>query len=162
MFNRDVMEITRSVKQVFESLEKAEDATLQLVMPSYYLLTMKMAPAVRDSVMTRTFKDNLRKYLDSTFWTSINALHWMATFLDPSFKQLVFIPENNASDARFKRNLQSDLDTWMTEELNVVTERLNACVVDAEQDRLEYSFMLHSCLHDIFLVITHKCCLWLL
>jgi len=48
MFNRDVMEITRSVKQVFESLEKAEDATLQLVMPSYYLLTMKMAPAVRD------------------------------------------------------------------------------------------------------------------
>jgi len=46
MFNRDVMEITSSVKQVFESLEKAEDATLQLVMPSYYLLTMKMAPAV--------------------------------------------------------------------------------------------------------------------
>jgi len=27
-FNRDVMEITRSVKQVFESFKKAEDATL--------------------------------------------------------------------------------------------------------------------------------------
>jgi len=98
-FNRDVMEITRSVKQVFESLEKAADATLQLVVPSYYLLTMKMAPAVQDSVMTRTFNDNLRKYLDLKLWTCINALHWMATFLDPSFKQLEFIPQNNASDA---------------------------------------------------------------
>jgi len=110
---------------------------------------MKMAPAVRDSVMTRTFKDNLRKYLDLKFWTSINALHWMATFLDPSFKQLEFISQNNASDARFKRNLQSDLDTWMMEKLNVVTDRLNARVADAEPDRLEYSFILHCCLHDI-------------
>jgi len=103
------------------------------------------------SVMTRTFKDNLRKYLDLKFWTSINALHWMATFHDPSFKQLKFISQNNAIDARFKRNLQSDLDTWMMEELNVVTDRLNARVADAEQDRFEYSFILHCCL--LFLLI---------
>ena len=75
------MEITKSVKEVFESLEKAEEATLHLVVASYYLLMKKMTPTTRDSIMARTFKNNICKYMDSKFWTSINALHWIATFL---------------------------------------------------------------------------------
>jgi len=49
----------------------------------------------------------------------------MATFIDPSFKHLEFLPQSTADDARFRRNLMQDLDTWLMEELNTVTEILN-------------------------------------
>lgn len=124
LFNRDVLEITKNVKEVF-ALEKAGDATLQLVVPSYYLLMKKMAPIMRDSVMTQTLKSNIRKYLDSKFWTSINALHWMATFLDPTFKQLDCIPDQTKKEDSFKRNLKNDLDSWMMQDLNFIMDRLN-------------------------------------
>jgi hypothetical protein len=48
--------------------------------------------------------------MDEKFWDSLVALHWMAKFLDPSFKQLEFIPQNCCADVEFKRNLQLDLD----------------------------------------------------
>jgi len=86
----------------------------------------KMAPALRDLSVTLTFKDNLHMYLNSKFWTSISALHWMATFLDPTFKQLEFIPQVAADDMRFNWNLVNDRDTWMMEEMNAVTDILNA------------------------------------
>jgi len=124
-FNREVLEITKSVKEVFESLEKGNDVTLMLVVPSYYLLLQKMAPGVRESSTAQTFKEKLRHYLDAKFWPSLKAMHWMATFLDPSFKHFEFLPQNTAGDTRFRRNLLQDLDTWLMEELNTVTENLN-------------------------------------
>ena len=39
--NKDIMNVTKSVKEVFESLEKVKEPTLQLVVPSYYLLIKK-------------------------------------------------------------------------------------------------------------------------
>lgn len=124
-FNREVLEITKSVKEVFESLEKGNVVTLMLVVPSYYLLLQKLAPGVRESSTAQAFKEKLRLYLDSKFWPSVKALHWMATFLDPSFKHLEFLPHSTADDARFRRNLLQDLDMWLMEELNTVTEHLN-------------------------------------
>ena len=53
-FNRDVLEITRNVKQVLESLEEAEDAMLMLVAPSNYLLMKKLGPGVREPVQLRS------------------------------------------------------------------------------------------------------------
>jgi len=124
-FNREVLEITKSVKEVFESLEKGNDVTLMLVVPSYYLLLQKLAPGIRESSTAQVFKEKLRHYLDAKFWSSIKAMHWMATFIDPSFKHLEFLPQSTADDARFRRNLMQDLDTWLMEELNTVTEILN-------------------------------------
>jgi len=83
---------------VFESLEKIDEPTLQLVVPSYYLLMRKFAPGIRDSTVIRSFRTNIRKYLDEKFWTSMKALHWMATFLDPSFKHLDIIPQTSNDD----------------------------------------------------------------
>ena len=54
---------------------------------------------------------NLQKYLDEKYWTSIVALHWMATFIDPSFKQLEFIPTKTQREAEFKCKLQTDIFT---------------------------------------------------
>jgi len=134
-FNREILEITQCVKEVFESLEKGNDAPLMLVVPSYYLLLQKLAPGIRESSTEQAFKEKLRLNLDSKFWPSIKALHWMATFLDPSFKHLEFLPQSTAGDMRFRRNLLQDLDTWLMEELNTVTENLNGCSRTDEQAR---------------------------
>lgn len=132
--NRDMIEITRSVKEIFESLEKVEEPTLQLVAPSYYLLMKKFTPTVRESRVMNTFKKNLQKYMDDKFWTSIKALHWMATFLDPTFKLLEFIPMTTADDIGFRRDLLNDLDSWMLEEMKVVEEKLKARCTNVDEE----------------------------
>jgi len=109
---------------VFESLEKIDEPTLQLVVPSYYLLMRKFAPGIRDSTVIRSFRTNIRKYLDEKFWTSMKAFHWMATFLDPSFKHLDFIPQTSNDEVHFKRNLVKDIDNWITAEMQSVADKL--------------------------------------
>jgi len=37
-FNREILELTRGIMEVFESLERINEPTLNLVAPSYYLL----------------------------------------------------------------------------------------------------------------------------
>ena len=72
----------------------------------------------------RSFRRNLRKYMDEKFWSSVVAFHWIATFLDPSFKHLEFLPQTSSADTKFKRNLQSDLDNWILAELDAVAKKL--------------------------------------
>jgi len=42
--NREIMEVTGSLREVFESLEAVDAPTMQLVAPSYYLLQKKLKP----------------------------------------------------------------------------------------------------------------------
>lgn len=100
--NREIMEITRSMKEVFESLESSNEPTLHLVVPSYYLMQRKLKPVARESKVMLTFRQHLLTYLDNKFWTSIKALHWMTTFLEPTFKSFEFIPQVTMEDIRFK------------------------------------------------------------
>ena len=111
-----------------------EEPTLQLVAPSYYLLMKKFTPTVRESRVMNTFKKNLQKYMDDKFWTSIKALHWMATFLDPTFKLLEFIPMTTADEIGFRRDVLNDLDSWMLEELKVVEEKLKARCTNVKEE----------------------------
>lgn len=122
--NREILDLTKGIAEMFQSLEKVNEPTLNLVGPSYYLLMKKFGYSVRDSIPIQTFKRNLRKYMDDKFWTSIVAFHWMAAFLDPSFKQLEFIPQTSTVDNDLKRNLQLDLDGWMISELDVVSSKI--------------------------------------
>ena len=134
--NRELMELTKNMKTVFESLEKVNEPTLQLVVPSYYLLALKFKAGIRDSTVMTTFRQHLMKYLDDKFWSSITAFHWMAIFMDPSFKQFDFIPQLTGDDVRFKRNLLKDIDNWMATEIKVVAEKLEERN-DTESSRLE-------------------------
>ena len=61
------------IKEVFESLEKVDEPTLQLVVPSYYLLQRKFAAGLRDCNVIQVFRSHLRKYLDQKFWSSVTA-----------------------------------------------------------------------------------------
>ena len=121
--NREMMEVTGSLREVFESLEAVDAPTMQVVAPSYYLLQKKLKPVPRDGKVMQVFKSRLLEYLDSKFWTSIRALHWMSTFVDPSFKQFEFLPQATPEDVRFRRDLLHDLDDWITAEMTVVVEK---------------------------------------
>ena len=74
--------------------------------------------------MMHTFRQHLLTYLDNKFWTSIKALHWMTTFLEPTFKSFEFIPQVTMEDIRFKRNLMMDLDGWIMTEMTAVAEKM--------------------------------------
>jgi len=105
-FNREVLELTRGIADVFESPEKInEPTTLNLVRPCYILLMMKFNPVVWESVVMKTFQKNLRKFMDKKFRSFIVALHWMAKFLDPSLTVRV-----HASDLSYRSVIQ----TWST------------------------------------------------
>jgi hypothetical protein len=125
--NKEMLSITKSVKEVFECLEKVNEPTLQLVIPSYYLLLNKLQTAApRECESIVLFRANLKKYMDEKFWTSIKALHWIASFLDPTFKGLHFLPNKTRDDMKFKQNLIRDLDSWLTAEMTAVTNKMAA------------------------------------
>ncbi len=51
-------------------------------------------------------------------------LHWVATFLDPTFKNFNFLPVKTNADMRFKRNLLADLDQWLLVEMTSAARKL--------------------------------------
>ena len=59
--NRAIMQITGSIKEIFESLEKGNEETLHLVVPSYYLLSSKLHAQARQFTAVQTFLSNLQK-----------------------------------------------------------------------------------------------------
>jgi len=122
--NKELLEVTKSVKDIFEALEKTTEPTLHLVAPSYYLLQGKLQPVSGESLTTSSFRSKLRKYMDDKFWSSIKAFHWMASFLDPTFKSLQFIPQTKREDVKFKQDLCQDLDDWLITEMNAVQQLL--------------------------------------
>jgi len=124
--NKEIMDLTKCVKEVFEALEHNRVPTLQLVAPSYYLLQRKLQAVPQECRSVTLFRAKLRKFMDEKYWTSIKAIHWIACFLDPSFKQLHFLPTTKREDVKFKRDLISDVDKWIIEEMNAVENKLNA------------------------------------
>ena len=133
--NAEILKITECVKEVFEALEKNNTPTLQLVVPSYYLLQLKLQPVQTESRISNLFRAKLRKYLDEKFWTSITALHWIACFLDPSFKSMQFIPQSTREDSKFKRELNVDLDGWLLDEMCRVEDTLTARTASCSDDK---------------------------
>lgn len=126
--NREVMDITKSAKQVFEALQGVNTPTMQLVAPSYYLLIKLLQAVPRETKPSAKFRQYMAKYMDDKFWTSIKAMHWIASFLDPSFKNLAFVPQDTTNNVNFKRGLLHDLDGWILSEMRpvakMITERI--------------------------------------
>jgi len=90
---------------VFESLENVAESALQLLTPAHYLLVLRqLKRASRESNVMRKFK-HLSKNPDNKFWTSIKALHWMATFIDPAFSNILSLTDQISSVIMFFRQL---------------------------------------------------------
>lgn len=82
-----MMEVTKSVKEVHvvQSLEKTDKLTLHLDVTVYYLLMKEFTPALKDSMLTHAFKQNLQKYMDKKFWTSLlHFIGWLPSWIQHS------------------------------------------------------------------------------
>lgn len=82
----------------------------------------------------KAFRANQLKYLDEKYWSSISALHWVACFLDLSFKHFEFVP----SDVAFKSNLKKDIDKWTLTEMKVAAPSVTR-KVDFQQQQQQSS-----------------------
>ncbi|CAF1647204.1 unnamed protein product, partial [Didymodactylos carnosus] len=85
------------VKRIFES------STLQNMVPSYY----KMAHSCRieknapqQKLIINALKSEIIKALGDKYWPSITTLHWIAIYLEPTFKHLAFVNDKKDSEMR--------------------------------------------------------------
>lgn len=139
-FNREIKEITKSITDIIQSLEQDNKPSLHLVVPSYYLMMKRLQTTFVHSSNITVFYNNLRRYMDEKFWPSIKAMHWMACYLDPSFKNFAFIPELTQKDNTFKRNLLLDLHNWLLAEMipiaskNIAQQQDNSNTADKQNN----------------------------
>lgn len=110
--NKEILFITERFVNLVETLEKACSPTIQLVVPTYYLLANALSEESTDSESLEKFKKQLLKSLDAKYWPSINALHWIATHLDPFFRDFDFLPNRRPQDLKFKTDISSDVKQW--------------------------------------------------
>ena len=79
---------------IFDNLEFSTRPTLQNVVPSYYLMIEYCTIDKKQKTsITNLLKAEIAKELDDKYLTSTTQLHWIATYLDPSFKELLFVSD---------------------------------------------------------------------
>jgi hypothetical protein len=128
------MDVMDSIRKIFEVLQRASKPTLQFVVPSYYKLLSAFSESTGDCLVIKTFKKQLKEYVDSHFYTSIKAYHWIACFLDPSFRELRCVPEGTtAKDRAFRLHLLADVDKWVLSEMEVISGSAQTPAVDLEE-----------------------------
>ena len=88
---------------IFDHLEFSNCPTLRNVIPSYY----KMASycEIKESTQQKEIIDSSKAAilngLDDKYWNSITILHWIATYLEPTFKSLNFILDRKDPGKRY-------------------------------------------------------------
>jgi hypothetical protein len=90
------------------------------------LRKLDASAASYETKVASVLRAKLKKIMDEKYWTSIKALHWIATSLDPFFETMAFVPQAKIADVTFKRNLLSDLDTWILAEMRTVADNTRA------------------------------------
>ena len=65
------------------------------MVPSYYRILIDTQSCTNDHTKIRELKLELRSSLDEKYFTSILQLHWIATYLDPSFKSFSFVGDRS-------------------------------------------------------------------
>lgn len=78
---------------IFDSLEFSNVPTLQNVVPSYFMMKNYVQPNKDDLLIIAEFKIELLNSLEEKYAPSITELHWVASYLDPSFKNFSFIDD---------------------------------------------------------------------
>ena len=113
--NSQVADFTGKFTKVFEVLQMSKKSTLNLVVPSYYKLINFCSASPEDTAPIKLLKLKAAALIDKKFFKSIKAFHWVATFLDPAFKSLIFVPEKSNDQRKFKDDIICDIDKWIKE-----------------------------------------------
>jgi hypothetical protein len=87
----DVVSFFRVFPSLFDILEYANIPTLQNSLPVYYTLYEEWQPQTSDGESTALMKTEFLKALTNKYWNSLNMLHFVATFLDPSLRDFLFV-----------------------------------------------------------------------
>ena len=88
-----VAELMEPFSSNFESLQFSNVPTIQNVVPSYYMMKNYVQPNKRDLFIIAELKLELLNSLEEKYAPSITELHWVASYLDPSFKNFSFIDD---------------------------------------------------------------------
>ena len=83
---KGVVQLMRPFSMIFDQLEMANQPTLQNVVPSYYRMVKDTQINENDHSIIQELKDKIRYCLDEKYFSSILQIHWIGTYLDPSFK----------------------------------------------------------------------------
>ena len=94
-----IVELMRPFSLIFDKLEMANERTLQNVVPSYYRM---MKDVQADHKVIDELKSEIRLCLDEKFLPSILQIHWVATYLDPSFRSLFFVSDRSYLETQRK------------------------------------------------------------
>ena len=78
--------------------------SLNFVVPTYYLILNICKPIDSDCSVISSLKLIIKEKSEDKILGSITSLHWLATFLDPNFKDLSFIDDSIQRNLKKKRN----------------------------------------------------------
>ena len=123
--NAELVEFLANFEGFFREMQSATKTTIQLVAPGYYVLAQFCDSKTTDSEAIIILKNAVLAGLDNKYWSSIKALHWVATFLDPTLKSFSFVPEKTAADRDFKLTLQRDVITWTIDYMKHTEDKHN-------------------------------------
>lgn len=98
----DIVDFMRNFSLIFDHLEFSSCPTLQNVVPSYYKMVSycEVTSNTQQKEILNTLKIETLKSLNDKYWTSITTLHWIASYLEPTFKCLTFIQDKKERDKR--------------------------------------------------------------
>ena len=115
--NRSVSILYKTFRLVFKKLVASNSPTINLVIPCYYNLHSLLKRIPGDEQPILVLKQCIMDGLNNKFYGSIKAIHWLGTFLDPSFRSFSFMPKISTSDLEFKERTINDVDKWVLEQI---------------------------------------------
>jgi hypothetical protein len=92
---KEVVKLMSPFSMIFDKLEMANIPTLQNVVPSYYRMMSDVRADTNDHKIIDELKTEIRSCLDEKYLSSILQIHWVATYLDPSFKSFFFVSDRS-------------------------------------------------------------------
>ena len=86
-----VAKFFEKLNRIFDILEFGSIASIQNVAPSYYALQNAWEIETGDDPITRVLKRIMTEEIIQKVWTSLNSIHFIATYLDPTLKSFIFV-----------------------------------------------------------------------
>ena len=86
-----VIDTLKPLEEVFNKLESTNEPNLNLVVPTYFILLETFVPGENESI--NCLNSHLTSSIKEKFWPIIKIEHWVASFLDPKMKNLIFVPQ---------------------------------------------------------------------
>ncbi|CAF4200788.1 unnamed protein product [Rotaria sordida] len=92
--SHEISKFMENFSLIFDSLEFSNRPTLQNVIPSYYRMhECCIIDRKQKNSIINLLKVEIAKELGDKYWTSTTQLHWIAAYLDPTFKELLFVTD---------------------------------------------------------------------